>query len=137
MLRASILFLLLFAAPALSAPLLAGGSADGIRVKVELDFGPADRKKVKKEVVLKAGATVTDATRAVAELKQGFVCCDAKDVEGIDGVRCDPKKGGWWLYEVNGKKGNLPAHRFQLRDGDRLVWRYRVLRKVEAGRFGS
>lgn len=125
MFRAAALILCGFAALAPCASLLAGGPAAGIRVKVELDFGPAGKKEVKKEIVLKAGATVTDATKAIVELKQGFVCCDAKDVEAIGGVKCDPEKEGWWLYEINGEKGPVSAHRFLLEDGDRIVWRYR------------
>jgi plastocyanin len=93
---------------------------------VEVDYGPKGKPPLKKSLTLKEGSTVVDATRATVDLKQGFVCCDPKDVETIGGVKCDPENEGWWLYDINGEKGQVSACRYLLADGDRIRWFYRV-----------
>jgi hypothetical protein len=96
-----------------------------IRVKVEVDYGPKGKPTFEKTVYLKKGSTVVEATKAVVDLSQGVVCCDLRDVQTIGGVQCDPKNQGWWLYDVNEKKGPVAAYRYLLADGDRLAWHYR------------
>jgi hypothetical protein len=123
---------LLFLALVPTATLLAAEPEASIRVKVEVDDGPQGRATERKKVLLPKGSTVVDATKAVAKMEQGFVCCDAKDVRTLNGVRCDPKKNGWWLYEVNGKMGQVAAHRYVLKEGDRVTWRYRVLKDTRS-----
>jgi len=111
-----------------TASLLAAVPGASIHVRVEVDDGPQGKATDRKKVLLPKGSTVVDATRAAAKMEQGFVCCDAKDVRTLNGVRCDPKKNGWWLYEVNGKMGQVAAHRYVLKEGDRVTWRYRTLK---------
>jgi hypothetical protein len=119
----------------LAAPLFAAGSGDHtIRVTVEVDYGPKDKPSIKKVVKLKEGSTVVDATKAVTDLKQGFVCCDMKDVETIGGVKCDAENEGWWLYDINGEKGPVSAYRCLLVDGDRVSWRYRMRGSLHRGK---
>jgi len=120
---------LLFLALVPTATLLAAEPGASIHVKVEVDDGPRGKATQRKKIVLPQGSTVVDATRAAADMEQGFVCCDAKDVKTLNGVRCDPKKNGWWLYEVNGKMGQVAAHRHVLKEGDRVTWRYRILKE--------
>jgi hypothetical protein len=105
-------------------------------VEVELDKGHRGARKSKK-VVLPPGSTVVDATKAAWPTRQGFVCCDPKDVKAIEGLSCDPKAKEWWLYEVNGKMGKVSAHRRVLKDGDRVTWKYRVLKGPGAGKPGE
>ncbi len=132
--RAFLYFLLL---PVFFAPLGVSGSESVIHVKVEVDFGPKGKKPVKKTVTLPKGSTVVEATKAVAELKQGFVCCDMRDVETIGGVRCDPENEGWWLYDINGEKGPVSAYRYLLEDGDKVTWRYRVFGSLHKAKGSS
>ncbi len=106
-------------------PLLATGTtAASIHVWVEIDYGTQEKQLVKKSILLKPGSTVVDATKRAVGVTQGFVCCNPKDVESIDGVKCDAEKGIWWLYEINGKKGQVSACRYLLEDGDCVTWRY-------------
>ncbi len=99
-------------------------SADAFHVQVEVDFGPIGKPTLRKSVEVKEGNTALDATKMAVPLKQAFVCCDPEDVETIDGVKCDPEREGWWLYEVNGAKAPVSAHRFRLAEGDRVRWYY-------------
>ncbi|MCH8164962.1 MAG: DUF4430 domain-containing protein [Planctomycetes bacterium] len=100
--------------------------AEQIEIEVEIDFGPIDRPKITKRIRLPSGSTVLEATQKTVPLKQGFVCCDARDVETIAGVSCDPENEGWWLYQINGESGPASAYRHQVFDGDKIRWFYRV-----------
>jgi len=134
--KVSLRTVLIFLALVPTATLLAAAPGASIQVKVEVDDGPQGKATQRKKVLLPKGSTVVDATRATAEMEQGFVCCDAKDVRILNGLKCDPKKNGWWLYEVNGKMGQVAAHRYVLKEGDRVTWRYRIL-KDKKRRAGS
>jgi len=114
------------------AAVLAGGAEPRmIRVQVTIDFGPANKPTLFKVVDVPDGATVLDATKIVASVTQAFVCCDPKDVESINGVKCNPEREGWWLYEVNGSKGPVSAYRFRLAEGDRVRWYYVVKGSIQ------
>ncbi len=132
--RLFLIALLLAPAPTLLA---AGASGALIHIKVEVDYGPKAKATLKKSVILKQGSTVVDATRAAVELKQGFVCCDPKDVETIGGVKCDPENEGWWLYDINGEKGPVSAYRCLLSDGDKVRWYYREKGSLYRGKVPS
>jgi hypothetical protein len=102
-----------------------------IPITVTVDFGPLGREGIVRSIRVWKGSTVLDALRKVSDVTQGTVCCDPQDVESIGGFRCDPKRQGWWLYEVNGAFGTVSAYRYILGDGDRVRWFY-VYRKVRA-----
>lgn len=95
-----------------------------ISVEIAVDFGPLNKPPVTRTVRVPEGATVLSATRAAADVRTAFVCCDPEDVLSINGVACDPENEGWWLYEYNGLKGPVSAHRLKLFDGDRVRWFY-------------
>ena len=102
-----------------------------IPVTVTVDFGPLGRARLVRFVRVWSGSTVVDALRKVSDVTQGTVCCDPRDVESIGGFRCDPKRQGWWLYEVNGAFGTVSARRMILGGGDQVRWFY-VYRKVRS-----
>ena len=104
-----------------------GAPMGKIGVEVDIDYGPAGKPPIRQKVSVKPGSTVVAATRAVAPVKQGVVCCNDQDVQAIAGVVCDKTAGCYWIYSVNGKKGPIPAFQFRLREGDRVVWRYQVV----------
>ncbi len=104
-----------------------GAPAGKMGVEVDIDYGPAGKPLIRQKVSINPGSTVVEATRNVVLVKQGVVCCNAKDVLAIGGVVCDKKNGRFWLYSVNGKKGPIPAFQFHLREGDRVSWRYEAV----------
>jgi len=93
-------------------------------VTVTVDFAPLGRASVVRSIRVWKGSTVVDALRKASDVTQGTVCCDPQDVESIGGFRCDPKRQGGWVYEVNGAFGTVSAHRYTLGDGDRVRWFY-------------
>ncbi len=95
---------------------------------MELDYGSQGKATLKKFLVLPSGSSVVDATRAVAKVQQGVVCCDPRDVEAIDRVKCDPANKTWWIYDLNGKKGQVSAFRCLLVEGDRVTWHYKKVK---------
>jgi hypothetical protein len=116
-----------------AATLLADGATDAlIHVRVEVDYGPKANPTLVKTVALKPGSSVVDATRAVAEVLQGVVCCDPRDVLAIGGVQCDPQNKSWWIYDLNGSKGPVSAFRCLVVEGDRITWRYQVVKGAAA-----
>ena len=102
-----------------------------IRVRVAVDYGPKGLAPVAKTLYLWGGSTVVEATKKAAATAQGFVCCDLRDVEAIGGVHCDPKNRGWWLYDLNGKKGQVFAYQCKLSEGDKVAWHYVFLKSRE------
>ena len=131
-------FFLIASLLASAAPLLAAGTPGAmIHVQIEVDYGPKAKPSLKKKISLKNGSTVVDATRAAVDLKQGFVCCDPKDVETIGGVKCDPENEGWWLYDINGEKGPVSAYRCLLTDGDKVRWYYREKGSLYRGKVSA
>jgi plastocyanin len=110
--------------------LLPAAAGKDIHVGLEIDYGPANKKSIKKTVTLPEGSTVLDALIKAAPAEQGLVCCNKKDVESIDGVKCDPESESWWLYEINGHKGPVSAFRLILEDGDNVRWFYSKLGSI-------
>ncbi len=105
-----------------------------MRVEVTLDFGP--ERPARTEVVqVPTGATVVDATRALAPVEQDWLCCSDDDVWSIDGVGPDPRFDRYWAWTLDGRGGpDLPA-RYKLQDGARIGWRYsapKLPEKVDA-----
>lgn len=47
-------------------------------------------------------ATVLEALKATHEVKTGFVCTSANDIQCIDGVCNRPSEHKYWTIEVNG-----------------------------------
>lgn len=96
----------------------------GVAVVVEVDFGPAARTRVSRQVQLPAGSTALDVTLMAVPTEQGIVCCDPKNVFAIDGVACEPSRKLWWVYDVNGQPGPKGAHLVPVAGGDVILWKF-------------
>ena len=70
------------------------------------------------------GIIAVEALKMGHSVEQGLVCCDARDVLGIDGVRSDPEADKWWTIRINGNTQNSSS-RTKLKDGDKVEWEYR------------
>lgn len=69
------------------------------------------------------GTTAGGAAEAVYKVEHGLVCCDSRDIRGINGLKVDPRKDKWWIVKVNGNRQNSSA-RTILNDGDIVEWIY-------------
>ena len=47
-------------------------------------------------------------------------------VEEIDGVKNDFASDRGWRFEVNGRRSNVPAERYLVKNGDWIKWLYVV-----------
>lgn len=81
------------------------------------------------EVNVNEGATAYDLL--VAAQKEGSITFAGREfsgvgffVESINGLKQDGNKRMYWIYSVNGKKANVGASSYVLRDGDRVTWSY-------------
>jgi hypothetical protein len=45
-------------------------------------------------------------------------------VEEIDGIKNDFVADRGWRFEVNGRRSNVPAERYLVKDGDWIKWLY-------------
>lgn len=100
-------------------------SPDRFSVMLEVDFGPAGKPAVRETVEVPAGATPEDVLRARCAIQKGAVCCDPREVSGIEGVPVDPGQNRWWSVSVNGDRKGVSPWRTPLKPGDRVVWEYR------------
>lgn len=69
------------------------------------------------------GTLVIDALKMAYNVDQGLVCCDSRDVKGINGLLVDPHKEKWWVVRINGNMQNASS-RSKLNDGDVVEWIY-------------
>ena len=95
-----------------------------ISVAIRVDFGPAGRPSVEKEVAIREGATPKAALKEVFPITEGEVCCHPAEVKGIDGVMSDPLAKRWWRLKINGDSVNTSPHRSRLKVGDLVEWVY-------------
>lgn len=93
-------------------------------VRLLVDFGPAAKAPVDREVRVPRGATPKEALESVLSVESGAICCHAQEVKGIGGVRADPLKNRWWRCEVNGEGRSVSPHKTRLQAGDLLKWTY-------------
>ncbi|RMG10869.1 MAG: DUF4430 domain-containing protein [Planctomycetota bacterium] len=95
------------------------------RVRVTLDYGPAGRRPLGREVDFRPGMTALDAVREIAAV----VLTDSDPthpmaVEAIDGVRTDLPRSLFWVFDVNGEHATRMAHEVLLEPGDVVAWTY-------------
>lgn len=69
-------------------------------------------------------STVLDALSLSAPLKTSRKYDMDHFVEAIDGVSDDFANDRGWHFEVNGYRSNVPAERYQVKDGDWIKWSY-------------
>ena len=95
-----------------------------VPITVHIDFGPAGKSLVEKEIKVPEGATPKQALQGMTPVVEGSACCDPAEVKGIDGVTIDPMKNRWWILKINGTKKNASPHKSHLKAGDRMEWIY-------------
>lgn len=93
-------------------------------VTLEVDFGPADRPAIHRLVQVERGATAGLLAATVCAVEKGAVCCDAREIAGINGVMSDPAANRWWTVSIGGSPKVSPF-RTKLKPGDHVRWEYR------------
>ena len=95
-----------------------------IVVTMSVDFGPAGRPRLEKQAVVREKSTVLDVLSSqlpvVTSPKYGM----EHFVEEIDGIKNDFVADRGWRFEVNGRRSNVPAERYLVKDGDWIGWLY-------------
>ena len=95
-----------------------------VPIKVRIDFGPAGKPAIEKEIVIREGATPKEALRKICPIVAGATCCDPAEVKGIDGVSVDPLQNRWWRLKINGTAKHASPHKSHLKAGDVMEWVY-------------
>lgn len=91
---------------------------------MRVDFGPAGKPEVQKEILVKDRSTPKEALKQVASIEEGKACCHPAEVKGIGGVSVDPLENRWWQLKINGTGKNASPHKSHLRAGDLVEWVY-------------
>jgi len=95
-----------------------------VPIQVSIDFGPAGKPAVAKEVMIREGATPRQALEQMFPVEKGAACCHPAEVMGINGVRVDPMKNRWWRLEINGTSKGASPYKSHLKAGDSMRWFY-------------
>ena len=122
-----ILLLLLLASPQVSAGnflFTAALPPKMVPVTVRIDFGPAGKPLIEKEIKVPEGATHKQALQGMIPIVEGSACCDPAEVKGIEGVTIDPMNNRWWRLKINGTAKKASPHKSHLKAGDRMEWIY-------------
>lgn len=127
LLMSYLLVLLLLASPQVTTGNLLFTSAlppKMVPITVKIDFGPAGKSAIEKEITIREGATPKEALRQISPITEGKACCDPAEVKGIDGVLIDPMQNRWWKLQINGTTKKVSSHKSHLKAGDRIEWIY-------------
>lgn len=92
---------------------------------LEVDFGPAQKPFIRRNVRVEEGATPDQLLAQVCKVKKGLVCCNSRETAGIDGVLSHPGKKLWWSVAVNGRKKEVSPFQTKLKPHDVIRWEYR------------
>ncbi|MBI4115528.1 MAG: DUF4430 domain-containing protein [Candidatus Omnitrophica bacterium] len=95
-----------------------------VPVTVKIDFGPAQKSSVSREIVVPEKITPKDALRKVLPVVDGAACCKSEEVKAIDGVAIDPAQNRWWRLKINGTTKNASPYKSHLKAGDLVEWEY-------------
>jgi hypothetical protein len=95
-----------------------------VTVALRVDFGPAERPSVEREVKIPEGANAKAPLKEVFPITEGEICCHPGEVKGIDGVMSDPLEKRWWRLKINGDSFRASPHRSRLKAGDQVEWVY-------------
>lgn len=95
-----------------------------VPITVRIDFGPAGKAAVEKEMIVREGTTPKEALKQIFPIVEGSACCNPAEVKGIDGVTVDPMANRWWRLKINGTSEKASPHKSRLRAGDRMEWIY-------------
>ena len=121
------LLLLILASPQVTAGNLLFKSAlppKMVTVQARIDFGPAGKPLIEKNITVREGATPKEALKKICAVEGGATCCHPAEVRGIDGVSIDPIQNRWWRLLINGTSMKASPHKSHLKAGDRMEWVY-------------
>lgn len=107
----------------LFSPVLHAKTDKTIPVEVVVDFGPAGKPAVRKQVEVSKGSTPKDVVSTIFQILTGVACCDTREIISIDGVAVNPAENKWWICQLNGSKKVSPQ-KTQLKAGDVVQWSY-------------
>jgi len=99
-------------------------AAPPVAVTVVVDFGATGRDPTREQTILPPGASPIEALLEVADVEQRFVSRTAADVWSVEGVATDAEAGLHWEWHLNGRRAPEDAHRYVLKNGDLVTWRY-------------
>ena len=95
-----------------------------VPVTVRIDFGPAGRPPLEKNISVPEGATPKQALGKICPFESGAACCHPAEVKGIDGVTIDPMQNRWWRLKINGASKKVSPHKSHLKANDIMEWVY-------------
>lgn len=121
------LFLFLVTAPQFGAGIQASPwifPPPQVPIEASIDFGPAGKPAIQKEVIIREGMTPKQALKQFTQVTEGKTCCHAAEVKGINGVDVDPLANRWWRLKINGTSQKASPHKSHLKAHDRMEWVY-------------
>ena len=95
-----------------------------IEVTVTIDFSLAGGHRIEKTVAIPEKSTVFDALSNTVPVLTSHKLGMDNFVEEIDGVKNDFASDRGWRFEVNGRRSNVPAERYLVKNGDWIKWLY-------------
>jgi hypothetical protein len=95
-----------------------------IVVSISIDFGPAGRPPFEKKATVPEKSTVLDALSKLVPVLTSPRYGMEYFVEEIDGIKNDFASDLGWRFEVNGRRSNVPAERYLVKNGDWIKWLY-------------
>ncbi|MBI1977091.1 MAG: hypothetical protein HYS56_06255 [Candidatus Omnitrophica bacterium] len=121
--RLLILLILVFVGAGFKPAPTEAKSSNTIPVEVVVDFGPAGKQAIQKQVEVSKGSTPRDAVSIILPIMTGLSCCDTREVISIDGIIVNPAENRWWICLLNGSK-NVNPRTAKLKAGDIVQWKY-------------
>jgi hypothetical protein len=98
-------------------------------VSLEIDFGNGAGREFA-TLPWSAGMTVADVLKQASRFRPGIVFSQQGVGEGafltsLDGVTGDAAIGRFWIYEINGKSGEVSFAVQPVAAGDRVLWAFK------------
>ena len=98
-------------------------------VSLEIDFGNGARREFA-ALPWSAGMTVADILERAAAFGPGLTFSQQGSGAGaflssVDGVTGDASIGRFWIYEINGKAGDVSFAAQPVAAGDRVLWAFK------------
>src|SRR5919106_7057738 len=95
-----------------------------IDVTVTIDLGPGERQPFEAVVTVPEKSTVLDVLLQRWPVTTSPRYGMEHFVEEIDGIKNDFASDRGWRFEVNGRRSNVSAERYLVKDGDWIKWLY-------------